>query len=331
VRTFVGAFVVALASAVTVAPMPEAVASTPLEEAREAARSASFSGVVDVVWREGSVRRHRALPVRASGGALLFEGPKPLLALDEARLARGDRAWDVLWPAALGRVRRPDTSDKYDLRVAVGPQLLGHSTARIDVRRGDALRDRLYVDLHSGLLLKREQFDAGGVLQRSMAFTSLRPNGRALPVPRAGQAPEGGPEPVGADGLGATYTAPANLPEGYQRTGVFRRGRGVVQVAYSDGIYDLSVFEQRGRLSRGGVPDGGRRTRIGRSHGWHYSWPGGQVLVWPAGRTVYTLVGDAPLEDLLGAASGLPEHRSTSLVHRLRQGMRTLVGAFATD
>ena len=51
--------------------------------------------------------------------------------------------------------------------------------------------------------------------------------------------------------------APARLADGYTRVGVFRRD-GVVQVLYSDGIYDLSVFERRGVLDRRelGPPEG---------------------------------------------------------------------------
>jgi hypothetical protein len=104
-----------------------------------------------------------------------------------------------------------------------------------------------------------------------------------------------------------------------------------VQVVYSDGIYDLSIFEQRGRLGSKAVPKGGRPVRIGGSKGWHYTWPGGQVLLWQAGRTVYTVVGDAPYDDVLGAIRGVKGSSGPSVAYRFRQACRSLVGAFTGD
>jgi len=61
---------------------------------------------------------------------------------------------------------------------------------------------------------------------------------------------------------------------------------------------------------------------------WGFSWPGGEGIVWTAGRTVYTLVGDVPADELTTVAASVPVHRSTSVGHRLRQACRELVESF---
>ena len=76
--------------------------------------------------------------------------------------------------------------------------------------------------------------------------------------------------------------APARLADGYARVGVFRRD-GVVQVLYSDGIYELSVFERRGELDRRELGSTGGPVTVGKAAGWRYAWPGGQVVLWQAG------------------------------------------------
>ena len=58
---------------------------------------------------------------------------------------------------------------------------------------------------------------------------------------------------------------------------------------------------------------------------WAFAWPGGQALVWGAGRTVYTLVGDVPSDELVRVALSVPVHRTSSVAHRLRQACRSLV------
>jgi hypothetical protein len=101
-----------------------------------------------------------------------------------------------------------------------------------------------------------------------------------------------------------------------------------VQLVYSDGLYDLSLFEQQGGLDSADLPDAKRPTRLAGHQAWAFSWPGGEGIVWTAGRTVYTLVGDVPPDELTTVAASVPVHRSTSVAHRLRQACRSLVESF---
>ena len=304
---------------------------TALDQARRSAQASSFSGVVDVAWRDGKVMRQRQLTVEAAHGVLLFGGPTPLMALDQARLVHEDAAWDVLWPAAFARLSRPDSAAKYQQRVSVGPSILGNETVVVDIRRGERVRERLYVERYSGLLLRREQFDDRGRIQRSVGFRSLRIDATAPPMARPVSTATKALRSVAASTLHGAFSAPVVIGDGYRRTGTFRQG-AVVQVVYSDGIYDLSVFEQRGRLGAKAEPRGGRPVRVDGAKGWHYTWPGGQVILWQAGRTVYTVVADAPYDDVLGAIRTVKgTSAGPSVAFRFRQACRSLVGAFTDD
>ena len=329
-KSLVGAAALAMIVSGASAPPAGAGSKSHLDLAREAAQAASFSGVIDVVWQDGKVQRHQHLTVKAAGGVLLFGGPTPLMALEQTRLVRHNAAWDVLWPAALGRLRRPESGEKYEQRVSVGPEMLGYDTLVVDLRRGDRVRERLYVVRFYGLLLRREQFDDRGQVQRSVGFRELHVDATAPALPRPVSTATKALQSVTGGKLGGPYSAPVVLGDGYRRTGVLRQG-GVVQVVYSDGIYDMSVFEQRGRLGSKAAPRGGRPVRIGGSKGWHYTWPGGQVIMWQGGRTVYTVVADAPYDDVLGAIRTVKGSSGPSLAHRFRQACRSVVGAFRDD
>ena len=66
---------------------------------------------------------------------------------------------------------------------------------------------------------------------------------------------------------------------------------------------------------------------VGKAAGWRYAWPGGQVVLWQAGSTVYTVVSDAPLDQVLVAARDLPvpATRKASVLDRLRSLARTMI------
>ena len=98
---------------------------------------------------------------------------------------------------------------------------------------------------------------------------------------------------------------------------------------YSDGLYDLSVFEQRGRLQRRDL-HAARKVALGARQAWTYAYAGGNILIWEAGRTVFTAVSDAPVDQLVEVARSLaPEGRSPSLLDRLRRASRAVVAPLA--
>ncbi|MFP5317434.1 MAG: hypothetical protein ACLGI2_03970 [Acidimicrobiia bacterium] len=328
------------ASAAVAAPAPVAsqetgaagratAADTPLESAGRAAQSLSFVGVLQVRWSEDGRDRAESLVVHGANGSLVVKGGTSVMASSERRLvehAGGD--WNLLWPAGRGGADRPPPSLKYRLVGQPGPLVANRTSQVVEVRsRNDDLVERLYLDQQTDLLLRREQFEAGRGPFRTVGFETVTIGAGVAPAPPPDDFKNAAPQVLSTNRLPAGVSAPAALADGYQRVGLYRRS-GVVQALYSDGLYDLSVFEQQGTLDRRGLP--ATRVEVGDDRGWHYSWPGGHVLLWEDEGVVYTAVSDAPLDQVLTAVRSLPPAGvSPSLVRRLRQVARALVQPLA--
>jgi sigma-E factor negative regulatory protein RseB len=214
-----------------------------------------------------------------------------------------------------------------------GPMVSNRASKVIEARRGGVLVERMYLDADTSLLLRREQFENGQGPSRTVEFetVTIGPASPSLDFPSPSPSPpspskvvNAAPKVVAAAHLPAGMSAPPILADGYQRVGLYKRSNSV-QAVYSDGLYDLSVFGQRGRLDASEVPEGSRVT-IRDSKGRRYAWAGGHVVLWHDGGTVYTAVSDAPLDQLLAAVRSLPTVTgSVSLLRRLRQVCRALV------
>jgi len=309
------------------APAHGARAGTnPLEEARRAAAETSFVGVMQVRWLDGSQTKVERVTVQADGGSLVFKGGTQLMAAPTSeRLVEHGGSWDVFWPAGLAAESRPDASARYLIRERTGPPVAGLPTTVYDIFRDGRLRERLHLHAGTSLLLSREQFDDAGHAVRFVGFetVTLQPSALAVPPPLARQdrhVPRAVPASTGV-----------GLDEGFQRLGVYRRS-GVTQALYSDGLYDLSVFEQRGRLRRDDLPPGGAPVDLDGSPAWRYTWPGGNLVVWQAGDSVLTTVSDAPLDQVLAAARSLPTPpaRGASFWAKVRAACATLVQPLET-
>jgi hypothetical protein len=187
-------------------------------------------------------------------------------------------------------------------------------------------RERLDLDSETHFLLSREQYGGDGkTIEQRFRFQSIKlpdPDVR-LPAPPPALAKSGPPRKPQP-----SPSAQPWLGEGYNLVAVYRP-RGLVQLVYGDGFYDISLFRERGRVDQVDLPARRNpRTAAGRRY-WEFSWPGGQGVVWSAGGTVYTLVGDAPSDELLRVAASVPVHRSTSVAHRVRQACRAVVETFS--
>ncbi len=307
---------------------PAGAEADPLEQARQAAGRHSFTGMVSLSWRAGRTTHTEDLYVRAVAGTIEVRGDTTVMAEgDRARFVRhaGD-GWDQLWSGALPASDRPRLSPKYEL-VPAGALTVARRPARaLEVREGARVRERLYVDEETGLLLRREQLDERGLVRRAVGFATFTLD-PGTPAPRRPTALKvRTSRQVSPAGLSAPV--PSGLASGYKRLAAYRDG-GVVHALYSDGLYDLSVFEQRGRLQRRDLP-AARKVALGARQAWTYAYAGGNILIWEAGRTVFTAVSDAPVDQLVEVARSLaPEGRSPSLLDRLRRASRAVVAPLA--
>lgn len=307
---------------------PALAGPAPLEQAREAAEHTAFEGVLHVRWRDGDVTRSERLTVEAASGALVVHGANRVMARPAfGRLVshRGG-GWEEMWLPSLAPTHRPDGSKYVTTSPVDGPQVAGRTSRVVEVHHEGALLERIYLDAETGLLLERDQFDPQGAVVRTLAFESLTIGHALAPPADPGSKAHHAPKAVAPDRLGRSAVAPGALADGYQRTGLYRDG-SVLHVLYSDGMYDLSVFQQPGRLRRSDVPPSGERVTVGRATAWRYPWAGGQLVVWSSGGKVFTAVSDAPADQVLAAVRSLPPAptRELSLLGKVRRACQALM------
>ena len=308
--------------------LPAAAGPAPLERAREAAEDTPFEGVLQVRWRDGAETRSERLTVAAASGALVVRGANQVMARPASVRLVSHRGggWEELWRPSLTPAPRPDGSKYVTTEPGDVPRGAGRTTWVVELHHKGRLLERLYLDKETGLLLQREQFDVSRTVVRSLAFESLTVGDPGAPLADPPATANHAPKAVAAERLGRSAVAPGTLGDGYERMGVYRDG-SVVHVLYSDGVYDLSVFQQPGRLRRSDVPPSGERVVVGSATGWRYPWPGGQLVVWSSGGKVFTAVSDAPADQVLAAARSMPPTptRELSLLGKVRRACEALM------
>jgi hypothetical protein len=315
------------ASPALAAPRPQATSSGPLEDARRAAAGTDFEGVMDVRWVDGTVTRDEKLTVKGGHSTLAVSGGNQVMAVEpfERMVSHGGGAWEELWEPAMAPSERPVSSAKYQVTSAPdGPQVAGRPTFTVEIRQAGALRERLQLDTATSLPLEREQYDQGGAVARSLAFETLTLGPVDLPAHPSAPADHAA-RAVSAAQL-TSSTTPDVLAVGYRRVGVYQAGQ-VLQVLYSDGVYDLSVFRQPGRLRRADLPSSGHRVAVGTATGTRYAWAGGNLVVWSSGGNVFTAVGDGPLDEVLQAVRSVhpAPAPAPSLLGKLRRACRAVM------
>ena len=306
---------------------PPALASgpAPLEEARHAAEQTAFEGVLQVRWRDGEAFRSERLTVQAAGGALMVRGANQVMARPAfgRLLAHGSGGWEEMWLPSLAPTPRPEGVPKYSMTsTAEGGSVAGRRTKVIEVHHGGRLLERIHLDVDNELLLQRDQYDARGQIVRTLAFDSITMNPSGPPPAPPSSPARRAPKKVSAERL----RSPETLGEGYQRMGIYRTG-SALQALYSDGVYDLSLFQQPGKLRDSDLPASGERVDLVDATGWRYAWAGGQVVVWSEGGSVFTAVSDAPPEQVVDAVRSLPRipTRELSLIGKIRRACQALM------
>lgn len=356
VRALAGALAVVLLS--LAGPAVAAPAKGPrewrwlLDRAAQAAEDRAYVGETMWVTYDEGVPSVSNFQVESSGDGAISVSDKTRYAVrlgtDGSGLADHERGWFVPLPAAdlskahMGLSR---LEEKYAVTVTGTDFLLDRRTISLEIeRRADGeLAERLWVDDASGLLLRRETYDGGDKLVRQVSYLSLdldpdRPPRDGSTVERAsrGQRPSMTRRSqevaeVDEDALAvlreAGWTVPASLPGGYRPDGSFAvtsEDSQPLQIVYGDGLYTVSLFEQRGRIDLSSLPPGAELVNdLGFPA---YEWPGAmpQRLVWEADGTTFSLVGDAPPAEFEQIAAALPRPEPDDLASRLRRGLRRL-------
>jgi hypothetical protein len=294
-----------------------------LERARDAAVSERFDGLVAVEWTDVRGRHRAELPVRGGGGVISFGTAPALMSAGATRLVRRRDGWARLWDEdVVGPALSP--AAKYALSIAPGPPVAGRATHVVVVARAGQVRERWFVDDEIGLLLRREVLDHRGALVRAVGFVAIGATsaGRAAPVVPRAPRPR---EPVRIGRMAPPLQAPRGLGAGYKLLGAYREREGLAHLFYSDGLHGLSVFQQRGRLAWSRLPSGGTPAEVGGRTVRAYALPGGETLVWDGGGVTYTVVSDAPIDDIAAVVRDLPTARRPSRLAQIASSIAGIV------
>ena len=186
----------------------------------------------------------------------------------------------------------------------------GRTSAVVEAWRPDqTLAARFWIDRATGLLLQRHVFTVDGrSLVRATVFTDLRIEKHSFLGHLPPMLPATAGEPVGvaqgpvlrADGWNCSDVLTDSL-----RLYDVRRDADALRFSYSDGLFNLSVFEQRGELDPASLrgyteetlPQGGL-VQI------RYGMP--SSAVWSSDGIVYTLVGDIPYDVMARVIESYP-------------------------
>jgi sigma-E factor negative regulatory protein RseB len=191
---------------------------------------------------------------------------------------------------------------------------------------------RFWIDRSTGLLVRREVYDADHRLVTVSTFLDLRIEQPGVLVRSPIPMPQPGPAAMSVADLSRLnrrgWDCLPRLPGGFRATDVQRMSTdsATVQTSYSDGLSTVSVFEQHGALAPEAVQGYSRRRMDGTTV---YVRPGlPTYLTWASGRSVYTAVTDAPATYLPRIVRAYPKPDTTEagLWDRLQRGSGRLVG-----
>jgi hypothetical protein len=224
--------------------------------------------------------------------------------------------------------------DKYDVVVGAPESFMDRPCTTIEVRlrEGGQLREQLWIDDETGLVVRRETHEEDVeepvrlATYLSLELGRARPPERTARMQRA-EEPAHAVEEVHADGVRALREAgwhvPASLPGGYAMLGAYAVAADdgqPLQTLYGDGLYMVSVFQQPGRADWDALPAGLERVE---ELDWPaFEWPGAtpRRIVWEAQGRMWSLVGDAPPGEMAAIAAALPRTEAPGLWERLRRG-----------
>jgi sigma-E factor negative regulatory protein RseB len=229
----------------------------------------------------------------------------------------------------------------YKLVDAGSGAVVGRAAVVVEARRRDSsLAARFWIDKRTGLLLQKYVYTVDGrQLVRSTVFTELRIDGSDFMGHLPPMLPSGGGDDVGtpqaralrAEGWVCSYV----LPDSLKLYDVYRDA-GAMRFSYSDGLFNVSVFEQRGRVDPAALS--GYQTVMspqGAPVYLRYGMP--SYAVWSSNGIVFTLVGDIPYDVMDRVIGAFPHsaERHDGVVDRVGNGLArmagwlTPVGAFA--
>lgn len=305
-----GLGVLAVGAVLTLGPpvtaQPSGGAEELLRAATTAGAHASFDGVLEVEWRDhGRLHDARTFSHVVDGSAELGSGSEQVLAQGAERWVGSPGNWSLVLGSDVASRTPPSVDAHWDLATVAGPVVAGRATTEVVARdpRSGALRARYDVDRATGLLLGRDVLDPAGHLLRRVRYVSLSlttsPSAVPAPPPAARRQ-----EPAALPALPDGFPNPSSVGRGFELLGRYRQPDGTVQLVYGDGLFTLSLFEQRGTVDWPSLAAGSDRQVEGfRTR--RYDAPTTTAVVWSAHGVTVTCISDAPPDQVDIAVRGL--------------------------
>ncbi|RKS05504.1 MucB/RseB-like sigma(E) regulatory protein [Nocardiopsis sp. Huas11] len=256
-------------------------------------------------------------------------------AAEDYTFAVGDSsALDTLDDRLLGMLE-----DTYEVADA-GPAEMGGRAARMVValRADGTVAGRFWVDEESGILLGRTVYESTGEAALRTRLSAIEFGEGHWPAGAVGGAPWGdaltGDEREELRGRG--WVLPEYLTWDLRLMDARSTEHGrrrVVHLVYSDGLAQVSVFAQRGKLGtehptslhNGYVGTGEGGSGVSPQHDTIFGGEVGQYQsMWQADGFVYTVLADAPAGLASSAVSALPGPKGSGFWARVQRGLSRL-------
>lgn len=197
----------------------------------------------------------------------------------------------------------------YDVSLTGMTVVADRAASVVSARRGGELVARMFLDDETGLLVRREVYDGGTLVQVS-SFSSLKTSRQGffahLP-PQLAESTRGTEVTESTARLQDDgYAFPRELTAGFALTAIERvdAESTAVQATYSDGVSSVSVFEQPGVLTDQVIPRFSPVDLAGHSVAVRRGLP--TVVLWESAGTVVTVVTDAPEATTARIVASLP-------------------------
>lgn len=297
-----------------------------LRAAAEAEGETHYAAVRQVTGPDG---RSAALSVvnRPEQGIVLA----PVGSEDEAFVVEASQALESLDDRLLEVLR-----DTYQVVDAGRTELDGRSARLVEAVRADGtVAGRFWVDTDSGLLVGRTVHDRDGGPALSMNLTDLEmgegewPNRASTGQPWGEALDTRERDDLRSEGWEIEERLTWNLHLVDARA-TQHEGHKVVHAVYSDGLAQVSLFVQRGKLEADhpsspsdgyvGTEQGGAGISLG-----HDTIFGGDVgqyqTMWQADGFVFTVLADAPADLATSAVTALPSPEGTGFWARVERGL----------
>ena len=303
-----------------------------LQRAARTHQTLAYAGIrVVSAWRRGEAAtlimqvRHlpgqgtsfRVQPGRASASALTYIAAREIQQTGNGAMGGGPLRLLV---------------DNYTVRVDGGGEVAGRRAVVVSARHAGVASARFWIDRGTGVLLRREVFDAQGNRASSSAYLNVRIERPALGDPLPPTLPQPVPPAMSVAALPRItdqgWTCRSRLPGGFALTGVewVSSPGPAVHSAYSDGLSTVSVFQQRGALDPAALAGLDVLQVAGATVYASFGLP--TYLTWQARGVVYTAVTDAPASYVRQVVLSYPHELPEDLGfwQRLWRGLGRLLG-----